>query len=201
MWIQKMAETTASWLVKRGANPDDQEILAYGAEGLFSELLINAVTFLFAFIYGKPMLMLVWLLLFLPLRINIGGGHATTPGKCIVISIAMSILFLILNNYAVLATWWFLVFEGVFCVIVVFCFAPVVHPNHPVSPRRYKNSKRIGRLLVLIYCFVIAGLFQLGYSSYAQAAAFGMTAAAILCLIGVFSNKKKQIHTMPHTGA
>lgn len=178
----------AYWLSENGANKDDYEVLVYGIQGVFYEILIDITLILFALVYGKIAEILIWLLFYTPLRINMGGSHASTPIRCYFISICLGITPLLFLSYLTRMNF-LLIIEILFSFIIVLSIAPVLNPHHPVTQKRVRLAKAMNRVFAAIGGITILIFYILNLLSYAHIGGIGMLTASLLCLFGYYQYK------------
>jgi accessory gene regulator B len=135
-----------------------RDIYLYGLEILFSSGGTTIAALLLGHLFGMLTETLIFLLTFMPLRRCIGGYHASTPGKCFLLS-------LITVAVAVNAGRWFnpIAFIPIVMVsfILVLVFAPVIHPNHPHGLEKRSVLKTRARALgtaIVLAAFAMRGI-------------------------------------------
>lgn len=180
--IIKFANTWADWLIQNGASRDDYEIYAYGAECMLNELFSDILLILTALLFHKTYEMILWMLFFTPLRIHLGGMHASSHLKCILSSILLS--YLCIFTYPLVIG--FPQIMGLILAIsifIVYKIAPVVHPNHPVSESRMIQMRKRALLILFIEIAIICityGYFSKIVAGIATASIFSVCILAML---------------------
>lgn len=186
MRLNSIARKIANCLVKNGADPEMEEVYAYGIECTLSTLLILALLIAAGFILGKPIQMLVFIAAWLPLRMLVGGAHANTHWACTLVSVGLGTVSVWLSDYINMLHPAIIITAAVICYIVFFITAPVVHKNHPISQSRYRKTRIIARIYAAVECAVIIILAILR-SPFAAPAFMGFFTTAVLAVIGWFS--------------
>ncbi|MDD3138471.1 MAG: accessory gene regulator B family protein [Lachnospiraceae bacterium] len=147
--IIKIANSWADWLVTNGADNDDHDVYVYGAEFILNEFISDFVLILTSLMLHKVFEVFVWMLFFTPLRINLGGTHASSHFKCIFSSTVLCYICIytapLVVNYPII-----IAVISAISLLTVFKIAPVVHPNHPVSETRRLKSRRIAKVIVCL---------------------------------------------------
>lgn len=188
--FHRLAVKWANSLVNHGAEKENLDVMIYGFECALNEITATILVFAIAFIIGKPLEMLVWQMFWLPFRVNLGGHHASSHLWCIVYSTALAVGCVLLVPLLTLYSW-IIWIEIIFSILIAFTIAPVVHPNRQTSDARRIKFKKYGRIICLIETGIIVVAFFLPIATwFAQCAAIGMSSAALLCLIGKFTNPK-----------
>lgn len=145
--LRKISITIADKLIASGFDYNQREIIAYGAECTLSELLANAILIIIAYLLHLLPATLIWLIFFTTLRIHVGGYHASNHTLCILESTIIGILCSFLSTqftYSFLCM--FIILFLSFAAILK--YAPVVHPNHPIS-QTYQHILLHRSLLIL----------------------------------------------------
>lgn len=184
--LKSISNSLANYLVKNGADPEMEEVYAYGIECTLSTLLILALLIAAGFTLGKPIQMLVFIAAWLPLRMLVGGAHANTHWACTLVSVGLGTVSVWLSDYINMLHPTIIITIAVICYIVFFITAPVVHKNHPISHRRYHKTRIIARIYAATECAVII-ILALLRSPFAAPAFMGFFTTAVLAVIGWFS--------------
>ncbi len=184
--MNRLAGIIANRLVQNGADPELEDVYAYGIECTLSTLLILALLIVAGFILHKPIHMLVFIAAWLPLRMLVGGAHANTHWMCTLISVGLGTISVWLSDYINIIPAAVLIGIAACCYAVFFLTAPVVHKNHPISMRSYRKTRIIARIYAAVECAVIIILALIG-SRMTAPAFMGFFTTAVLSFIGWFS--------------
>lgn len=180
--IIKIANSWADWLVTNGADSDDHDVYVYGAEFILNELISDFVLILTSLILHKVFEVIVWMLVFTPLRINLGGMHASSHFKCICLSTILCYICIytapLAINYPII-----IAVISAISLMTVFKIAPVVHQNHPVSETRMLKSRRMAKLIVCLEVFISAITYI--YFSKKLGCLVSVTTFSA-CILGIF---------------
>jgi len=182
--VEKLAKQVAQWIVNNGGKKENQKIYAYEIERIFNTLIIFGITIIFGIAVKKAVITLIWYLFFLPLRHTSGGIHAKSHLGCFAVSFLIGIGCIELNRFLA-GNIWFIVGGILFSIVSVFLFAPVIHPNHPLSKDRILKTKTVARIIVIIESCV-ACIFFIGFkfNKICAAAVLGMLAATVSTFVG-----------------
>lgn len=159
--MKRLADQIASWLVYQGLPEEQKEIYSYGLECLANELLADILLFLSALFLHKIPEMFIWCISFTILRVNLGGLHASSHGRCIFYSTVIGILSVQIYPYFIGSLPVMIIIAVLICVLT-FLIAPVIHPNHPINAQRKHSAHRFscfislaetGLLIVFYFCF------------------------------------------------
>lgn len=184
--MEALAHKIAGWLVKHGADKENEEVFAYGILAVLYELFLNPLILLAALIAGKPVEMILWTVFYIPLRRNMGGKHAANSNICFITSFFIGIATIFLIDFFARYNW-ILVLDAIFCLFVAFKYAPALHPNHPYPDKWKTKAKQKSRLYAIIDSAVIAILYFLGLCTYAHAVGVAVFTVSALCLWGKYS--------------
>lgn len=170
---------------------EDSIFYQYGFEILIDAVLQTILLLIIGILLGKPMETLVFLIIFTSIRKYSGGYHANTKLKCtltstfvMLISIGLPIIFENRIIYALLA---------LLAIIIIWIFAPVEHPNRPLTDDTIKHCRIYSRALTLVLGVVILVL-NIYKPKYAYTASLSVFMVAILIIVqkGAKKNEKSE---------
>lgn len=179
--LNRISNELASVLLKKAKKTQyDREVYVYGLELIISTLAgmlsILAVSTMLSDITAG----LVFLFSFVPLRLFTGGYHASTYGKCFLVS-NISYIVLILINNLIWKTVGIGAWVALFVVISLYIAhnAPQVNVHQNINLNKRKRSNRIVKNILVLDVIWIA---YLGFHHYE------LMCVAILsvCLVAVF---------------
>lgn len=188
-----IAEDIAFLLIKNKiVDIEKRDECVYGAEVLLLNLS-NVLTALIISILTKSMLhFAAYALIFVPLRIFIGGFHTKTSESCYLISstiYALTVLCfklmpeLYTNTPAIITL--------VVLVVSIVLFAPVEHKNNLLSEYERKRNRLISIVLTVIDSLIFIALYFLSVSTATSVMIF-MTVNSVLMLIGLLINRTEK---------
>lgn len=195
--LNQWAQCLTDVLVRHNAIESSRRpVFTYGFQLLLStSFSISSVLVISAFLSRLPAA-LTFLTVFISLRLFNGGVHASTYGRCFLLTNAIS--FAVLAGSACAG----IMFPVLSCPLpyvlitlismgIIVCLSPVKHINHPLSEQRYKRNQKIGRCLVCVYsglnCILIytsCGIADPGLI------AFTLMAVAIMMIIPQFTERR-----------
>lgn len=151
-------------------------VYIYGAELLLSTALSVLSILVIAAFLPRPYLGGLFILIFISLRIFVGGFHAKTYRNCFLIT---NVTFMATTFVAHGLSYYGkpqLIFSVlVFSTVIIWVLTPVRNKHHPLSNRTYLKNKKIGRTLV-----VAEGLLSTTiYFQYANIHIFSIVSASI----------------------
>lgn len=187
--LSRLAKSTAHFFVcKNIIESEDEDVYAYGTELLYSAVLNILLAIIISLITDTFLPTLMFMSAFVIIRQNIGGYHAKTHIGC------MSILGTVLIVFSQLVRFMPPEFEmavsiclTAVSVIPVIMFAPVEHPNKPLSENEKQNLRRRGITVVIIAAMLILILsvfeFTRRYGMYIALGIFTAAAAMFFQII------------------
>lgn len=152
--LENLAKSTARFFVSQNiVKSEYEDIYAYGMEILLSTV-INGVIVLFIAILSDTVLpSLLFFTAFILMRRSAGGYHAKTHIGCMMILIAVHLMFMVLINVIPDSIIPILSYFSIaYSCISVYLFAPIEHPNKPLS----SGDRRKLRVKSLIYILSIS---------------------------------------------
>lgn len=172
--IAKLAKSTACFFVKNQlVEAEDEEVYAYGMEILLSTVFNLVIALGIALITNTFLPCLINLSAFVTIRIYAGGYHANTHEGCMLTLIMVQGIFvLIIKTISVETLKIFIPAMLIISIVIILRFAPVAHPNKPLSENliiKLRRKAYISSLLWLTFTivFMIIGKHNIGfYSSF-----------------------------------
>ena len=144
-------------MVKEGIiSEEDREIYLFGMKELISQIFAYSVMFEIGFAFGMLMETIVFIIVYMSLRVYAGGYHAPSQLACYILSFGMVIAALLLIR-------WLSVSEVVIVVSIVlmggmiYSMAPSEHKNKPLSENEKKiYKKKVGQRVIANILFSLA---------------------------------------------
>ena len=170
-------------------------VYVYGFELLLSTgcsvVSIVALSAVFSLVHYA----LLFLGVFISLRLFNGGFHAKTYGKCFLVTNAVYLIVLLtslfVQNIAQISMTGYLLIT-VSAATVIYVLSPIKHVNHPLSERQYRHNQKIGRILVVVIAVANCILFfyPLPFINPVLIS-FTLMAVAIMMIIPQFTERRK----------
>ena len=141
------------------------KIYTYGCELLISTGLGMMSVFLISCLLGRPLSGIIFLIVFVSLRLYCGGLHASTYLRCFILS---NLVFLSVYGLS-----WGLTYVSWLLSV-----------NHPLSDERYIRNKRISRVLAFTEMIVILAIYTIIRNiNFLSIASTSMFAVSFMMLI------------------
>ncbi len=169
--IAKLAKSTAHFFYEKNiVKKEDEEVYAYGMELLYSSIFNILLAVVISAATNTFLPITIFIVTFIILRQYIGGYHAETHFGCISIFAVVLIIFSLLAKYTPVN------FEIPISIIItsisvllVILFAPVEHPNKPLS-----NNDKIRLRKNSILCIFIISIIIISMNTFAITRRYGM---------------------------
>ena len=149
----KIANILAKY-TSRQLDSDDIAILAYGMECILNITITTFIIFIYSLYFHTVFISVTWMICFYTLRTLMGGFHASSHFKCIILSISTCILLTqvsaILNFHLIHN-----IFIFAFCIQFVFHFAPVSSIKNNATSSEKENHCRIQLIMIITILFTL----------------------------------------------
>ena len=165
-------------------------IYAYGMELLISYVLNTIIVLLIALISHTLPAVAVFIAVFMGLRRFVGGYHANSHFSCMFTLVVVMLVFSygICNVSGQVAQIFSIGFIAV-ALPVIFCIAPVPHPNKPMSEEKGIRLRKLSIILAVILSVAVIALLVFQYHKLSLYVSSGILLSAIMALLGRFLNR------------
>lgn len=189
--IGKLSSKISDLLIRKSViDSEDQELYVYGFFILLSQILYFIIAVIFGIIFNVLLQSVVFYIAFQFIRKYAGGYHASTEGKCEIMS-ALSILACIVMIWLSRSYDFSLL---LFCislvaVLVIAVLCPLDTPEKPLSNKELKYFRKISWLILFIIAALIVVSYIFGWSYICSPCCMSLILESILIIAG----KIKQI--------
>lgn len=195
--IHRLSESIAYFYGKKTDYTAQQiEVCIYGLELIISDFIVLSVAIAASIIIRTFIHTILLLGVFILLRHQLGGFHASSHFRCNMIFFAAYILAMIAIKYVPNEFIKYLIIPvGIFCELTALKYAPVEHPNRPVSKRKKKKFKRTGIILLTLFwiaAIVLTTLFT-AIEKYALSIILGMFYVSISVVAEFYKQYRKNL--------
>lgn len=194
--IRKISvKCTESWVKSGVITEDDKEAYQYGMELLLSTLLNFALMVVVSIcVIKKPIAIVPYSIVYVPLRMLTGGYHADSHWQCVLYTQGTFAGFVLLVWHITEKLPEIALAGLIISSFIIWYLAPIEAKNKPLSERERERGKRYSRVLELVIVVVLLGMM---FSSRAQNQfLIGGIAAnisvSVSLLIGKYGGKKKK---------
>lgn len=141
---------------------EDRDIYVFGIREFFSLLCSFSLTLAIGILMDMAVESVVFTSAYFPVRIYAGGYHASTQGRCYVLSLAMVIAALLVIGHVDIPGYVSMMVI-VILSFIIYLLSPSEHKNKPLSEtERRVYKKRVGKILIglnVISCIAMVMTF------------------------------------------
>lgn len=158
--FKSYASKVTSFLINnREIDEDDYEVYRYGFEVLIAFIVNIVIVLSIGLLFNKIFYSIVFLMCYCPIRQFVGGYHANSYTKCLLIFISIFILTLTINIdintgfniYEIL-----IFITSTLSYIGIFMLAPLEHRNNPLTLADVKKYRKISKILAgMVYILTL----------------------------------------------
>lgn len=167
--FKNIADDIAFVLVRdRIVESEKRDFYRYGAESLLLNLSIVIIALIITFITNTWMHFLIFMLMFVPLRIYAGGYHAKTSRVCMITSTVLYIVTVgIIKFIPELYKSKVALIAIADIVILIFIKAPIINKNNILDKKSFKRNRIISRILISLdsIIFITLALLKINAAS------------------------------------
>ena len=145
-WSQKIADYLISQEV---IDKDEFDIYVYGYETALSGIIDFLMISIIGWFTHQLHSTLVFFVMFVSIRLYVGGYHAKTYFQCKIMFISIYLLVIFLSNLYLPIVG--IVIALVSYLITVICFAPIENINKPLDDSEKKKYRKIGIVLSILW--------------------------------------------------
>lgn len=181
--ISKLAKGTACFFVdNKIIEVEDSEVYAYGIELLLSTIFNLIIAIIIALISNEFIPCVINLTAFVTIRMYAGGYHADTHWGCMLTLVCvLSAFILIIKTFSTATIRFLSPILWVLSVLILYKFAPVEHPNKPISEKKKMKLRKkslISFFIWTIFC-IIFYFVKTEVCFYAVTGIFTLTCAMV----------------------
>lgn len=165
----------------------ESDVYVYAYELLLSSLISVFLVLSLSLVCGNILYAGAFLIGFVPLRIYIGGYHASSHFNCHLVFL-IAFLTSVVLSYQIVATYRFRLIATFVLLIVAFVFAPVEAENKRLTSEKHKKYRHISICLAGIDVILVA-INIMPQSRLATVYYFSKWMLIIFALIPVFRHK------------
>lgn len=189
--ISKLAKSIAHFFVVQNITEESKEVIyAYGMELLLSDMLNTLIVLLIALISHTLPSVIVFVAVFMGLRKLVGGYHANSHLSCMFTLIVVMLIFSYgICNVSGKLIWLLSVGFSALALPIIFCIAPVPHPNKPMSEEKGVKLRRRSRIFAVFLSAIAVILIVFRINELSLYVSSGILLSAIAALLGRFLNR------------
>ncbi len=155
--IHRLAESIAYFYGKKANYSKDKiEVCVYGLELLISDTIVITITMILSIITNTFFYTILLLSVFIFLRCQSGGFHASSHFRCNVLFFAAYIVSLLLVKFISVSIMKYVaIIMSVISLIEIFLYAPIEHPNKPISKKKKEKFKVRSIVATIAFTFFV----------------------------------------------
>lgn len=154
--MQRLAKAISSVVISYGiAKEDERELYEFSFLIMLEQVSIGVSILIISLFLKVFFETVVYMVLFIPLRIYAGGYHARSFSWCYVVSVGAYLAYAVLLRYAVFPPG-VAVVGVLISAAVILRLAPMADPNKPMDKEEKPRFQRLVRVLLFIELAVFA---------------------------------------------
>lgn len=168
MWELFISKLTNELFTRQNSCNVPIEVFRYGIEICISTFATLFSILILSCWIGMPETSLLYLIVYIPLRITCGGYHADTYLKCFLISninyLATITISQLLTSLAISKFIWLMLLLG--SVLYIIFNAPIKNIHHPIHDDLLKKNRNMAIVLLFINCFILIYIYASNLQSF-----------------------------------
>lgn len=168
---------------------DNFEICRYGIQQGITIILNIVTTMLIGIFLDMFWQAIIFSILYIPLRSNAGGFHASTALRCYIFSIISIIIVLLAIKYIVISKTICLIITVISLSIILY-HAPIEDSNKKLDEIEHKVYKRRSIKISLAELLAFFVVLRLDFSDVYLCIMNVFICESIIILLGIYNNKK-----------
>lgn len=162
----RISQSIAYFLLRKSFISEEKiNVYIYGFEIIISDALLILGLLIIMMIFNLTLEMCAFLIVFITLRHQAGGYHASNHLKCNIIFVtAFGIVILLLKILSLNAMNCCCLITSFAGLILIYILAPIESPNKPVSKERmcrYRRNSLIYSDIIIVFAIVVMYFFKM----------------------------------------
>lgn len=155
--IHRLSESIAYFYGKKAHYSKDKiEVCIYGLELIISDVIVMIIAILMSVITKTFIYTVLLLLVFVLLRHQAGGFHASSHFRCNALFFAAYIVSLLLIKLIPVTLMKYIaIIMSVISLVEIFLYAPAEHPNRPVSKKKKKKFRVRSIVMTTVFAILV----------------------------------------------
>lgn len=182
--MDRLMKRAADYCVNAGIIKDEYtEWFIYTFEKKIVTIIVFILMCISGCIISNAKISISFVISFFVLRTKVNGYHASKVWVCAVMSLVLTMIFLIIG-VPLLNNEWVFYSVGVMNLIVIYSFAPYNHPNMHLSKTEIKACRKSAKIRILALT-IVAFITHRNYSNLANGIVLGNLATTFLLLLAI----------------
>ncbi len=170
---------------------DKKEIYCYGFQLIIADIINYTIIMSLGIIFDRILDSIVFLITLCGIRQFSGGFHAKTFTVCRLSFIATYIVVLIISYILSSLHIGYISLINVLCFMVISCFAPIEHPNKPMTALQKKENK-IKSIITSAVMSVLSIIFVTMDMTIGVTISITLCAVVALMLVSLLMRKENE---------
>lgn len=190
--MNSLANAITDYYCKKNIITEDKkEIYCYGFMLIIADIINYTIILALGIVFSKILDSVAFLITLCTIRQFSGGFHAKTFAICrlsfIVTYISILLISYFLSNICV----WGIALINTSCLIFIFCFAPIEHPNKPMTPLQ-KKQNQLKSIITSVIVSVVSIIFVAMDMTIGVTISITLFAVVFWMLIGLIMRKERK---------
>lgn len=157
--MHRISEKIISWQIRKGKlRGSERNKYVYAYEILLNQLVNMFIAIVLALVFHELIAVLVFLVIYIPLRKYAGGFHAKSNEKCMICSsvvivcviVLNKVLHYVMNNWESFSIIWFIL-----VLAYVWRMAPIETPNKKLDEVERRTYKRKVHFICIVHMMLM----------------------------------------------
>lgn len=180
---------TITEFINKYTKIEDMELFHYGLKSLIKYIIFLIILIPICIYLNNLKESFIFLLLFILIRINVGGYHLNNAYTCLIVSVSLiCIIPYLLIRYPLTSFISFILFFIGACILIL-C-APVAHDKKKITVSEQKYFKRKIKVLLIIYLLLLILFELINDTNIATIISFSIFINAINVLIAILKKRR-----------
>jgi len=135
---------------------EDKPVYIYGFELTLSTIVSFVSIIIYSLFTHNLSDPTVFFLSFFVLRLFCGGYHASTFGKCYLLTNSVFVVISVTTTLIIDWSYYYFLYSiPIASTIIIWCFSPITNKNHPITHRTFLANKKHARRISIVLLSVI----------------------------------------------
>ena len=186
--MKKIAQVLTKQIYKNSPSFSELDLkkIQFGLECFFSDTSKMIIYLMLFSLLGLTKYYLISAAFFVILRTVAGGYHEKTYVRCLVSSLILFLIMVYGGTMLEIPTY-IKLFLAVTCLLLIYIYAPVDHPNKPIISEERRRKFKINSIIT--YAIMLGISFLIG-GKVGNTAFMALVVESITLPIGYYKNKK-----------
>lgn len=191
--VERLAEAIIAWQIEKNyLEPKDRAMYCYAYELLIEQAINLLIACLLMILFRAYLVLLVYLIAYIPLRTYAGGHHASSSNVCTVISAGVLVLVCIASNIVPVELYLYInTFSEIVGIWIMLWVVPVEAVNKPLEQAERALYRKRSIEIWIIEVAVWSILYALGFRTASFSIGLAHFTEILFLYLGICMNKKR----------